>query len=143
MCSLEIPQKVMTMWEKLLSFWSKPTAPLGARGEAFVASYVKRELAMKVLARNVRCPGGEIDIVCMEGGDLIFLEVRTRSGDAAGPPELTVGSQKKAFLIRSARWYMARRRLTHLNPRFDLAAVIWPLGADPILRYHRNYFSAG
>jgi putative endonuclease len=111
------------------------------RGESLVAAYARRELKMKILARNVRCPGGEIDIVGLHDGDLVFVEVRTRSSDDNGPPEKTVDHRKQRFLLRSARWYMARRRLMHLNARFDLAAVIWPPQAKPVIRYHRSYFS--
>ena len=132
---------VMRLWTRFFGRGRTESARLGSRGESRVAAYVKRELKMKILARNVRCPGGEIDIVGMHDGDLVFVEVRTRSSDHSGPPEKTVDHRKRQFLRRSARWYMARRRLTHLNARFDLAAVIWPAGAKPVVRYHRNYFS--
>ena len=131
----------MGLWTRLFSRRGTRSSRLGIRGESRVVAYVKRELKMKILARNVRCPGGEIDIVGLHDGDLVFVEVRTRSSDHNGPPEKTVDHQKQRFLLRSARWYMARRRLMHLNPRFDMAAVIWPAGARPVVRYHRNYFS--
>ncbi len=133
----------MGLWTILFLRRGTKSAKLGARGESLVAAYARRELKMKILARNVRCPGGEIDIVGLQDGDLVFVEVRTRSSDQNGPPEQTVDHRKRRFLLRSARWYMARRRLTHLNPRFDLAAVIWPVGGKPVVRYHRNYFSNG
>ena len=80
---------------------------------------------------------GAIAVACA----MINVEVRTRSSDDNGPPEKTVDHRKQRFLLRSARWYMARRRLMHLNARFDLAAVIWPPQAKPVIRYHRSYFS--
>jgi putative endonuclease len=116
--------------------------PLGVRGERVVAGHVRRELGMKLVARNVRCPGGELDLVALDGSDMVFIEVRTRRDESAGPPEMTLGAQKRKFLIRSARWFIASRRLEHWNPRFDVAAVIWPPGGKPVVRYHRNAFSA-
>ena len=131
----------MRLWRRLLGNQKTTSARLGMRGESLVAAYARRELKMKILARNVRCPGGEIDIVGLHDGDLVFVEVRTRSSDDNGPPEKTVDHRKQRFLLRSARWYMVRRRLMHLNARFDLAAVVWPPQAKPVIRYHRSYFS--
>ena len=119
-----------------------PPTSLGARGERLVARYVRRKLGMKVLAQNVLCPDGELDLVALDGGDLVFVEVRTRRAAHAGPPEMTIGFRKRAFLLRSARWFVRTRRLKDFNPRFDVAAVIWPQEGEPTVRYHRNYFSA-
>jgi len=120
----------------------KPKADsLGARGEKAAADYLRRTLGMKILARNVLCPGGELDIVALDGEDLVFIEVRTRSGELTGPPEKTINRDKKRFLRRAARSYMVRRGLTHLNPRFDVVAVIWPKDSKPEIRHHRSAFS--
>jgi putative endonuclease len=129
------------MWLKRLLNRKPENDPLGARGEKLAADYLRRTLGMKILARNVLCPGGELDVIALEGEDLVFIEVRTRSSELSGPPEKTVTADKKRFLRRSARWYMARRSLTHLNPRFDVVAVIWPAGGEPEIRYHRSAFA--
>lgn len=114
---------------------------LGARGEARAAKYVRRELGMKVLARNVRCPGGELDIVALDGEDLVFVEVRTRSSEEFTTPEATVTSHKKRFLMRAAHWFIQRKKLDRWNPRFDIIAIVWPADGEPIIRHHRNAFS--
>jgi putative endonuclease len=113
---------------------------LGARGEALAAEHLRRALDMKILARNVRCPGGELDIIALDDNDLVFVEVRTRSSEEFTTPEATVSKQKKQFLIRSANWFMCRKRLTRWNPRFDIVAIVWPKDGQPTIRHHRNAF---
>jgi putative endonuclease len=117
------------------------TDNLGTRGENLAARHVRRELGMKVLARNVRCPGGELDIVALDGDDLVFVEVRTRRNEEFTTPEATITSHKKRFLTRSAHWYIQRKQLSRWNPRFDIIAIIWPKDGQPTIRHHRNAFS--
>ncbi len=113
---------------------------LGAKGEARAARYLKREHKMKILATNVLCPGGELDIVALDGDDLVFVEVRTRATDEFGTPEKTVQGFKQQFLVRSARWFMRTRKLHMFTPRFDVIGIVWPEGGDPEIRYYRNAF---
>ncbi len=113
---------------------------LGARGEALAAEHLRSKLDMKILARNVRCPGGELDIIALDDNDLVFVEVRTRSSEEFTTPEATVTKQKKQFLIRAANWFMHRKKLNRWNPRFDIVAIVWPKEGEPTLRYHRNAF---
>ena len=114
---------------------------LGIRGEALAARYVRHELKMKVLARNVRYPGGELDIVALDGDDLVFVEVRTRSSEEFTTPEATVTSHKKRFLIRAANGFIRRKNLDRWNARFDIIAIVWPKNGEPIIRHHRSAFS--
>ena len=129
------------MWLSRILSSNPKDGPLGARGEKAAAAYLRRSLKMKILSRNVLCPGGELDIIALDGEDLVFVEVRTRSHEETGPPEKTIAANKKRFLRRSAHWYMAKRRLAHLNPRFDVVAIIWPEGGEPEIRYHRSAFA--
>ena len=114
--------------------------PLGARGEALAARYIQRNLGMKVVARNERFSGGELDIVAIEGTDIVFIEVRTRQTEAFGSPERTIRTAKRRFLRHAAKLFIAQRRLENLTPRFDVVAIIWPKEGDPEIRHHRNAF---
>ncbi|NNM84794.1 MAG: YraN family protein [Phycisphaerales bacterium] len=120
---------------------STPAARLGRRGERLAAKHLRRHVGIKILARNVRCPGGEIDLIGLHHEDLVFIEVRTRSSEDFGPPELTIGHNKQRFLRRSARWFIARRRLERLTPRFDVVAIVWPPGQRPVVRHHVSVFA--
>jgi putative endonuclease len=88
-----------------------PRVPLGRRGEEIAAAYLARR-GYKLVARNWRTPGGELDIVARDGAWLVFVEVRTRTaprdGDApaAGSPEASVTPAKQARLAALAEAYL-------------------------------------
>jgi putative endonuclease len=78
---------------------------LGRRGEDLAA----RQLVAKgyeILARNWRCETGELDLVAKDGVELVFVEVRTRRGQALGSPEESVTPAKQARLIALAEAYV-------------------------------------
>ena len=111
---------------------------LGLAGEKLAARYLRRKLGMRIVARRVRCPGGELDLVAFDKTDLVFIEVRTRRTEDFGPPETTLGSDKIAALRRSAQWFARSRHLNHYPLRMDVVAVVWPHGKPAEVRYHRN-----
>jgi putative endonuclease len=91
------------------------------------ARYLER-LGIKVVARNVRLPGGEIDLVAQEGEELVFVEVKTRIGDAETAPDAAVTAAKLARLERLAEAYVARAGTPETDWRVDVVAVV--LGRD-------------
>lgn len=115
--------------------------PLGRRAEDLATRYVRRQLHMRVLARNVRCPGGEIDLVALTGTTLVFLEVRALTDTTFMRPEETLDPAKRFFLRRSARWFIRTRRLQRFQPRGDLIAIVWPRHAPPEIRHYPNAWS--
>ena len=95
---------------------------LGRRGEDIAAAYLKKQ-GYEVLARNWRCPAGELDMVAREGGTLAFVEVRTRRGDRYGTPEESITPAKQAKLVELAQTYLQEKDLTDENWRIDVVAV--------------------
>ena len=104
---------------------------LGRSAERLVASRLAAE-GFAIVERNVRVHTpelvGEIDLIALEGGELVFVEVKAgRGGSAAGPerPALAVGRRKEVRLRRLARTWLAgagaRPRFTSL--RFDVVGV--------------------
>ncbi len=71
---------------------------LGLAGEEIAAEYLARQ-GYAVVGRNVRVPGGEIDIVARDGDCLAFVEVRTRRGGAFGGPEESITAAKAQRLV--------------------------------------------
>ncbi|MDT8442584.1 MAG: YraN family protein [Desulfuromonadales bacterium] len=96
---------------------------LGRRGEEAAAAHLV-SLGMKIMARNVRTPVGEVDLVARSGRLLVFVEVKTRSSLAFGLPEEAVGPRKQRQIIRAAQWYMNQGHGHGLQPRFDVIAVL-------------------
>ena len=55
----------------------------GRAGEELAAAYLERQ-GLSIVARNVRCRVGEIDIVARDGASVVFVEVKERRGEAHG-----------------------------------------------------------
>jgi putative endonuclease len=103
---------------------SMPSArrSLGSFGELAAAAHLQRRGA-SIIARNWRCPIGEIDLVARLGDQLLFVEVKTRRcGDLA--PETCVGPAKGRRLARLAYAYLAAEGTPPETPwRIDVIAV--------------------
>ncbi len=76
-----------------------------------------------VLACNVRCRYGEIDLVAEEGQDLVFIEVKTRRGTAFGLPEEAVTTTKQRKLVQLALYYLDQHGWGERSWRIDVVAV--------------------
>jgi putative endonuclease len=96
---------------------------------------------MRVLARNWRRREGELDIVAQDWGTLVFVEVRSRSGEASGHPFETVTARKRAQIVRAARLYLSEAKWQASGFRFDVVGVtFWDGGRAPTLEYFANAF---
>ena len=95
---------------------------LGDWGERLAADYLRRQ-GYIIRDTKFRCPVGEIDIVAEKGQYLVFVEVRTKRGQAFGTPEESVTLSKAEKLVELAHTYLQ----THdgLPPfwRIDVVAV--------------------
>ena len=76
-----------------------------------------------ILARNVRRRGSELDIVARDGGEIVFVEVRSRRRGSRFDPAATVGPRKRRALRRAAVRWLAENNLGDAFCRFDLVAV--------------------
>jgi putative endonuclease len=95
---------------------------LGALGEA-AAARAYRGRAFRVLARNWRCPAGELDLVVTRGSLVVFCEVKTRAGASLGGGYEGVTPRKQRKLRQLAEIFLAQARLTPRGVRFDVASV--------------------
>ena len=95
---------------------------LGAAGEAAVAAWYEAA-GYEVLARNWRCPTGELDLVLARGETLVFCEVKTRRSDAFGTPVEAVTTQKQRRLRALAMRWLAESTPRRRALRFDVASV--------------------
>jgi putative endonuclease len=109
-----------------------PTARkiLGNRAETMAAARLSRS-GMRILARNQRTSEvpGEIDLVVLDRGSLVFVEVKgRRAGNAIGPerPALAVTATKRRKLRALARAWLAENRgrvPPNRGLRFDVVGV--------------------
>jgi putative endonuclease len=73
---------------------------LGSAGEAIAADWLT-DHGFRVVARNVRTPYGELDIVAQKGGDVHVVEVKARHGTGYGTPLEAIDARKQQHLRRS------------------------------------------
>jgi putative endonuclease len=95
---------------------------LGAFGERVAAAHLEAK-GYRIRARNFRCREGEIDIVAEDGDCLVFVEVRTRRGDAFGTPAESVTAAKERRLLTVARAYLQEHNDVPPNQRIDVVAI--------------------
>lgn len=99
------------------------TTVLGRRGEDLALQYLEAR-GLRLLERNYRCRGGEIDLVMLDGTTLALIEVRSRSSSDFGGAAASVGTRKQRRFIVAARHLMLTRpQMRKLAARFDVVAV--------------------
>ncbi|WP_242346374.1 YraN family protein [Anaeromyxobacter terrae] len=110
----------------------------GREAEAIAAEFLVRE-GFVVLDRNHGTPRGEVDLVCREGAVVCFVEVRSRSSDAQGGPEETVGRGKARRVVAAATDWALRNGGLEQEMRFDVVAVTFE-EAGPRVELYRGAF---
>jgi putative endonuclease len=101
---------------------------LGRRGEAAAADFL-RSLGFRILERRLRSRAGEIDLVAAEGETLVFVEVKSRSGEGFGRPAEAVDRRKQARMTRAAAAYLVSLGGPDRACRFDVVEVVQSRGS--------------
>jgi putative endonuclease len=116
-----------TMYD--LRLWIRDTIPgtarrlpYGERSEHVAARHLKWH-GCKIIARNFRAAGAEIDLIMMDHGTLVFVEVKARMSDRLGPPELAVDDRKQMRIRRAAEIFASRSHRNDQEIRFDVVAI--------------------
>ena len=99
-------------------------AEIGALGERLAADHLTG-LGMRILARNWRCRYGELDVIAVDPGTdtVVFVEVKTRTGDGYGGLEQAVTPQKARRLRRLAGIWLAAQDRRWAAVRIDVIGV--------------------
>ena len=97
-------------------------AAIGTAAERAAARYLEM-LGMRILELDVRLPGGQVDVVAMDGDCLVIVEVKARSSGAFGLPAEAVDFRKRARLRRLAGEYRQAHRGLGRGVRIDVVAV--------------------
>jgi putative endonuclease len=95
----------------------------GRLGERLAARHLRKN-GYRILARNFRTKSGEIDIVAHEGGELCFVEVKTRTSLEFGDGEDFVDRHKMRQIASVADDYVLKHRLDDMSQRFDCVFVM-------------------
>lgn len=76
-----------------------------------------------MIARNVRTPFGELDLIAIHGEFTVFIEVKARSSRNHGLPEEAITPRKRNHLLASAQHYLQAHAASDSAWRIDVAAV--------------------
>lgn len=94
----------------------------GNRGEDLACRFLKKN-GYKILERNYRIRGGEIDIVAKDDDTLVFVEVKTRWSHDFGPPVEAMTPWKIKALLKPARFYVQKIGWGDKEYRLDFVGV--------------------
>lgn len=94
---------------------------LGKTGEELAADYLEKN-GYTLLERNWRCRQLEADLIALKDAFLIVAEVKTRTSNYFGDPEIFVDKKKQRNLVKTANAYVQMHQLD-LEVRFDIIAV--------------------
>ncbi len=92
----------------------------GEAAEALAAAHLERH-GLVIIARNVRCRGGEVDLIAGDGSAIVFVEVRLRSNARFGGAAASITASKQRRIIMAAQFWLisAGRRYANRACRFD------------------------
>ncbi len=111
---------------------------VGRWGERYAADYLTGR-GYTVLARNVRTPHGEIDLIARQREEIVFVEVKTRTTLRYGYPEEAVTAAKRAHLLAAAEAYLAEHPEVQGAWRVDVIAIYRPEGqVEPQIEHFEN-----
>lgn len=94
--------------------------PSGQAAENLAAAYL-RSRGLNTVARNYRCRGGEVDLICTDGSTLVFVEVRLRRSSEFGGAAASITAAKRRRILTAARHYLAGGR--ERACRFDVVLL--------------------
>jgi len=98
---------------------------VGNLGEEVAVNFLVGK-GYKILERNFRCKGGEVDIVARDPSDksLVFVEVKARKDLSYGVPQLAVNTFKQRQISKAALTWLSKKRQHDQNARFDVVAIL-------------------
>ena len=120
--------KLVDMTNDASSSRPDPRRAVGMAGEAAAEAELRRD-GLEIIARSFRARCGEIDLIARDGAVVVFVEVKTRTGDGFGRPSDAVTPAKRLRMSRAASVFLARSGWAERPCRFDVVEVV-PSGPD-------------
>jgi putative endonuclease len=95
---------------------------LGSDGERAAERFLRKR-GYTIVARNYRCRVGEVDLIALHRGAVVFIEVKTLRRAAFTVSQDAVGVRKQRQIARVAEHYLNAQRLHDRDVRFDVVGV--------------------
>ena len=118
---------------------SAPHLRTGREGED-AAEALLSSLGYRTVVRNYRTRGGEIDLVCLDGETVVFVEVKTRGRGSLARPDQAVTPAKRGRIVKAAAAFLSERGWWERPCRFDVVTVVKD-GEHLDVRHLPNAFS--
>jgi putative endonuclease len=115
------------------------TSSAGKLAEELAAGFLEKR-GLLVVARNFRCRGGEIDLICRDGKVLVFVEVRLRRNAGFGGAGASITSGKQRRIILAAQHYLAGHAKADPDCRFD--CILLDANTEKNIEWILDAFSA-
>jgi putative endonuclease len=108
---------------------------LGRRGEEEAARFLESR-GWTILGRNVRVGRREVDLIVARHHVLVFVEVKSRSGESFGDPLEAITPKKRREIARAAAGWLREHSPSGAREiRFDAVGVTWPRRGPPRIRH--------
>lgn len=111
---------------------------LGREGEKIAERYLIKK-GYRLIERNYRCAVGELDLVALDRRVIVFVEVKTRSGDGFGAPLEAVVRRKQRKIVQTAQFFLNEKGLQERDARFDVVGISWT-EREPRVEHIENAF---
>lgn len=111
----------------------------GLQAEELAARFLTRH-GLRVIERNYRCRGGEIDLVCRDGRTLVFVEVRYRQHRSHGGAAGSITAGKQGRIVLAARHYLVSHSRADADCRFD--CLLFDELSETAITWLRHAFDA-
>jgi len=109
----------------------------GKKGEDLAVDFLEKK-GYQILHRNFRHKKSEIDIICSKSGLLVFVEVKSRSSKAFGPPETFVSKRQEQSILKASEAFVLDEDW-HGDIRFDIIAI-YKKGATEEVEHFEDAF---
>lgn len=95
---------------------------IGDAGESIACEVLCRQ-GYKILYRNYRCRYGEIDIIGYRGGEILFVEVKTRLSENFGRGREAVNRTKRKHIKDAAEYFLSRSKVHYGRAGFQIIEI--------------------
>ena len=113
---------------------------IGNHAESLACDFLQTR-GLRLVARNFRCKGGELDLVMLDQDTVVFVEVRARKGSRYGSALESVTYAKQRRLIHAANYFILRNDPQHKRSyRFDVVAIQGEPGNNPDIQWIKSAF---
>lgn len=131
---------ILATWLTRFYDRSRKHLTLGELGEIQAERFLLK-LGWIILARGFTTAAGEIDLIAVDQGTVVFVEVKTRRNTEKGLPVDAVDLDKQRQISRLASAYIRSKGLGSVSVRCDVLSILWDLGnSPPQITHYRNAF---